>query len=75
MALNCWEATKCGRERFCPAYPRNGRLCYAVTGTLCRGEKQGSYIEKIGRCRETCSFYAAVMRDRGVDLDLAAHTA
>ncbi len=68
MTRNCWEANKCGRELFCPAYPSNGRVCYAVTGTLCRGRKQGSYLEKIAKCRESCAFYVELMLDKGVDL-------
>lgn len=54
---NCWEYTGCGREKQCPAYPHNGRDCYMVTGTWCRGEQQGSYGEKILKCRELCGFY------------------
>ncbi len=63
---NCWDATNCGREKMCPAYPSHGRTCFGITGTLCRGEKQGSYLEKISKCRETCFFYACVMEMEGV---------
>ncbi len=58
---NCWEYTKCGREKHCPAYPYHGRGCFAVTGTWCRGEKQPSYDKKITRCREVCAFYQEIM--------------
>jgi methyl-accepting chemotaxis protein len=57
----CWEIIKCGRESGCPAYPDHGRDCFAVTATMCRGEKQGSYEEKITKCRELCAFYKGVM--------------
>lgn len=53
----CWEFLKCGREGVCPAYPDYGFDCYKVTGTECRGETQGSYEEKIAKCRATCAFY------------------
>jgi hypothetical protein len=58
---NCWEFLKCGREAGCPAYPDHGKECFAVTGTTCRGEKQGSYDDKIHKCRETCGFYGNMM--------------
>jgi hypothetical protein len=59
--MNCWEHRKCGREANCPAYPDHGRACFVVTGTWCRGEKQGSYEAKIEKCRVTCDFYKDVM--------------
>lgn len=61
---NCWERMQCGREGNCPAYPNFGRACFAVTGTMCRGEDQGSYREKIRNCR-SCSFYEELMGDAG----------
>lgn len=56
-SANCWEFMKCEREQECPAYPNNGRTCFSVTGTVCRGETQGTYQEKIKKCREMCDFY------------------
>ncbi len=53
----CWDFLKCGREKDCPAYPDHGFDCYKVTGTECRGEKQGSYDDKIAKCRTSCAFY------------------
>ena len=58
----CWKHMKCAREQQCPAHPEYGRACFAVTGTLCRGEDLGSYRKKIDRCR-TCSFYEELMGD------------
>jgi hypothetical protein len=58
---NCWEHRKCGREETCPAFPNHGRGCFAVTGTWCRGEKQGSYDAKIAKCRAECDFYKDLM--------------
>jgi methyl-accepting chemotaxis protein len=58
---NCWEILKCGRQDACPAYPNHGRDCFAVTATLFRGEKQGSYAEKIQKCRDTCDVYKGLM--------------
>ena len=64
MKQRCWEATRCGREDICPAYPNNGRTCYAVTGTMCRGERQGTFKEKIEKCRSMCGFYKVILRDQ-----------
>ena len=33
-----------------------GRVCWAVTGTLCGGEVQGTFAKKIGNCLK-CEFY------------------
>jgi len=55
--MNCWEYKKCGKEKSCPAYPNEGRLCFGVEGTLCMDKKQGDYQEKIQNCRANCDFY------------------
>lgn len=39
-----------------------GRCCWVIPGTLCRGEVQGSYAEKVAACQE-CHFYKAVKQD------------
>ena len=36
-----------------------GRACWAIAGTLCSGEVQGTYAEKLGNCMQ-CDFYAFV---------------
>ena len=36
-----------------------GRACWAVGGTLCGGEVQGTYAAKLGNCLK-CDFYARV---------------
>jgi methyl-accepting chemotaxis protein len=56
----CWDHGNCSVKNECPAHPRFGRNCFAVAGTLCRGEVQGAYQEKIEECRK-CSFYLEVM--------------
>ncbi len=70
MAENtkCWEFTKCGRDRTggCPAYPRAGRVCYLVAGTMCAGKVQGIYAMKIGQCRE-CEFYRMLMYEKALE--------
>ena len=61
VAMNCWEYQKCGKEDECPAYPKFGGTCFSVTGTVCRGEIQGEYTEKIKFCRAECDFYKEVV--------------
>ena len=39
-----------------------GRACWAVAGTLCGGEVQGTFAEKMGNCK-SCDFYMAVFND------------
>lgn len=58
---NCWESLSCGKQENCPAYPNNGRVCFSIEKTLCRGEIQGQYLQKIEKCRESCSFYKDLM--------------
>jgi eukaryotic-like serine/threonine-protein kinase len=41
-----------------------GRYCWAVAGTLCKGEIQGVFARKFRSCL-TCSFYLEVERDEG----------
>ena len=53
---SCWELLNWSLQKECPAYPDHGRQCFAVTGTLCRVERQGAYEAKINRCRE-CAVY------------------
>ncbi len=57
----CWEYQKCSVKDECPAYPSKGCQCWNVEGTLCRGERQGSYAQKVGACRVTCNYYNGVM--------------
>jgi len=57
---NCWDVLNCpeDRKKECPAYQMGrGDKCWILTGTLCRGEKQGTMIEKMANCKK-CEFYA-----------------
>lgn len=51
--IKCWERLHCSKKD-CPSYGRN--RCWAVAGTFCRGEVQGSFAQKIGDCRK-CVVY------------------
>ncbi|MDP2279047.1 MAG: hypothetical protein Q8K51_12565 [Nitrospirota bacterium] len=65
--VNCWEFKKCGRDKTndCLAYPKGGRICYLVAGTMCGGKVQGTYAQKIGNCRE-CDFYNVMVVSKRV---------
>ena len=41
-----------------------GRLCWAVAGTFCGGEVQGSFVEKRRSCMD-CDFFQHVHREEG----------
>ena len=41
-----------------------GRACWAIAGTLCEGEVQGSYARKFQDCM-LCDFYKKVMEEEG----------
>ncbi len=48
-----------------------GRTCWAVAGSLCGGEIQGSYAVKMANCRE-CEFYKAVNAEEGSGIEKAS---
>ncbi len=65
---DCWEIKECGRVPggdkvtqmgVCPAYPDDGKSCWAVAGTLCGGTVQGAAAKKLGSCM-SCNFYKQV---------------
>jgi len=51
--IKCWERLDCAKKD-CPSY--GGFRCWAVAGTFCHGEVQGSFAQKIGDCRK-CVVY------------------
>lgn len=77
--LNCWEFKGCGRDKpekgLCPAViakmadgtnhgKNGGRVCWAISGTFCDNEVQGSYAQKIISCAE-CDFRLKVKEEEG----------
>ena len=42
-----------------------GRSCWAVAGTLCGGQVQGTFASKVGNCMK-CDFYQLVRQEEGV---------
>jgi methyl-accepting chemotaxis protein len=58
IKVTCWEMKNCppARRNTCPAYPDYGSQCWMVTATLCGGEEQGSYHDKLANCKG-CNVY------------------
>ena len=51
----CWAIEGCPVEtrQKCPAWEfQCGHLCWFINGTICHGEPQGSWREKMEKCRE-----------------------
>jgi hypothetical protein len=46
-----------------------GRVCWAIVGTLCGGQVQGSFAQKAFNCMQ-CEFYQAVRAEEGAQFRL-----
>lgn len=44
-----------------------GRICWALTGTLCGGKVQGAFAQKLESC-VACDFYRLVRAEQGKDI-------
>jgi len=44
-----------------------GRACWALAGTLCGGQVQGTFAAKLSNCM-VCDFYKLVAQEEGADL-------
>jgi len=47
-----------------------GRACWVVAGSLCEGQRQGTFAQKFSNCQE-CDFYKAVREEEGGDFQLS----
>ena len=59
---SCWDIERCPMEirRNCPAWEfHTGNLCWFINGTLCRGEPQASWEEKMKKCRN-CGVFRSI---------------
>ncbi len=52
---NCWEVKGCNSPK-CPSYKAEDQRCWHVAGTLCKGEIQGTFAQKLGNCKK-CEVY------------------
>jgi hypothetical protein len=58
----CWQIKKCPpeRKRKCPAWEfRAGKLCWFINGTICEGEVQANWREKMAICHNCDVFRRA----------------
>jgi len=65
--MKCWKFFDC-TETSCPVYEMKETVCWLVSGTHCRNEIQGKFLEKIEMCLECEPFQA------NVDLDSLGET-
>ncbi len=47
-----------------------GRVCWAVTGTLCGGKVQGTFAQKFATCLAECDFLKTAMKEERKNLEL-----
>lgn len=57
--VKCWELFKCDKKE-CPVYESKNPRCWLVSGTLCRDEIQGKFLEKMEMCF-TCDIFSENM--------------
>ncbi|MCF8078205.1 MAG: transcriptional regulator [Desulfobacterales bacterium] len=59
----CWQTRKCtgAMKRQCPAFEfHQGRRCWFINGTFCRGKAAANWPDKMAECRK-CPFFLSVM--------------
>ena len=59
----CWVIQKCPTKtrRNCPAWEfQSGHLCWFINGTVCQGEVQESWREKMEMCRQ-CKVFQPIL--------------
>ena len=62
--FRCWKQKACspGVREKCIAYvTRQGHLCWFLTGTMCEGQRQESWSDKLRLCLD-CSFMQGLLR-------------
>jgi len=57
--VKCWEVFKCNKNK-CPVYESKKLECWLISGTHCRDEIQGKFLEKMEMCLD-CSIFEANM--------------
>ena len=61
--MTCWGIKKCPLDmrRNCPAWEfQVGHLCWFINGTICHGEVQESWQEKMKICKE-CEMFQSLI--------------
>src|SRR4030065_85155 len=75
--VKCWEMFRCKKKR-CPAYRSRNLNCWLFSGTHCRDDIQGKFIDKMEMCidcepfrmnldttsmRDTCEVFGAQLKE------------
>ena len=75
--VKCWKMFQC-KKKECPAYQSQNLNCWLFSGTHCRDEIQGTFIDKMEMCidcepfrmnldttsmRETCAVFGAQLKE------------
>ena len=75
--IKCWEIFQC-KKKGCPAYQSRNLNCWLFSGTHCRDEIQGKFIDKMEMCidcepfkinldtpgmRDTCEVFGAQLKE------------
>jgi len=58
----CWVIKKCPMKirKTCPAWEfHGGHLCWFINGTICHGQAQASWSEKMQSCRK-CTVFRSI---------------
>ncbi len=64
-AQNCWAIMNCPMERrkTCPSWEFDcGDSCWFISGTMCHGEVNNNWEEKMKKCRE-CKVLKVILPD------------
>ena len=62
ITVPCWVNQECSEQRrqACPAWEfQLGNLCWFINGTICHGEAQGNWPEKMKICRK-CEMFRSM---------------
>ena len=60
---SCWDIQDCPVEvkEKCPAWEfQSGHLCWFISGTICQGEVQGNWDNKMKICRQCKVFHSMI---------------
>lgn len=63
MDIPCWKEKQCSPEmkKNCPVWDLQIRsLCWTVNGTICHGEIQSNWDEKMKQCRK-CNIFKSIV--------------
>jgi hypothetical protein len=50
-----------------------GRACWLLAGTLCGGQVQGTFAQKLGNCMIDCEFYKKVEEEEGENFEFSGN--